>query len=54
MNSEEKDGSSRSHTAVGLSNRNPGAGRRNPYTKPLRCIEIVRDKKESMVAYFTV
>ena len=34
---------------VRLSNRNPGAGRHNPYTKPLRRIEIVRDKKDALV-----
>jgi putative transposase len=34
---------------IRLSNRNPGAGRHNPYTKPLRRIEIVRQAKDPLV-----
>jgi putative transposase len=34
---------------VRLSNRNPGAGRHNPYTKPLRRIEVLRPDKEPLV-----
>jgi putative transposase len=34
---------------IRLSNRNPGAGRHNPYTKPLRRIEVARQGKEPLV-----
>jgi putative transposase len=34
---------------VTLNNRNPGAGRRNPYTKPLRRIEVARENDTPLV-----
>lgn len=34
---------------VRLSNKNPGAGRRNPYRKPLRRIEVAREGKPALV-----
>lgn len=34
---------------VYLSNKNPGAGRRNPYTSPLRRIEVAREGKPPLV-----
>lgn len=34
---------------VRLSNQNPGAGRRNPYSKPLRRIEVAREGKTALV-----
>jgi IS4 transposase len=34
---------------VRLSNRNPGAGRHNPYIKPLRRIEVAREGKDPLI-----
>lgn len=34
---------------IRLSNRNPGAGRHNPYKQPLRRIEVVREGKDPLV-----